>query len=153
MILWRRWRAWSIPSGQKVKRMTWFSKLLLLLPPVRRRRERSLEQELDSYLEMSAAHARESGMSEEEALAAARRDLGNRSRAKEDVRAEWIAPSLDSCAADLRYALRGLRKSPLFTLVAILSLSIGLGAATAIFSLVEGVALFGVIAGILAMFV
>jgi len=114
---------------------------MLLLPWVRRGRERVLEEELRSYLEMAAEEARRSGMPAEEAEFAARRDFGSILRAKEDVRSEWISPGLESVVQDLRFAVRSLRRTPLFTGVAVLSLALGIGAASTVFSLVDGVLL------------
>jgi predicted permease len=116
-------------------------KLMLLLPWVRRKREQTLEQEFRSYLEMAEEEARRSGRSAEEAAYAARRDLGNMLRAKEDVRSEWISPRLEQVVQDVRYAIRSLKRTPLFTVVAVLSLALGIGAAGGVFSLVDGILL------------
>src|SRR5262245_13127643 len=93
-----------------------------------RRREEHLDRELRSHLELE---------SEEQGEAAARRAFGNLTLVKEDVRAAWGYTWLERLGTDLRYMLRTLRKSPGFAAVAILSLTIGIGATTAVFSVVD----------------
>jgi putative ABC transport system permease protein len=110
--------------------------LLLLLPSYRRRRERDLREELEANLSLALADAAESGRSER----AARRDFGNLTRAQEEARAFWL-PAWDAAWHDLRFAARTLLRNPAFSLVAILSLAFGAGAATAVFSVVNGVLL------------
>src|SRR5262249_13734205 len=70
----------------------------------------------------------------------ARRDFGNLTRAHEEARAVWF-PGWDAISQDLRLAFRTLRRAPVFTAVAVLSLALGTGAATALFSLVDTVVL------------
>jgi predicted permease len=100
-------------------------------------RDRELSEEVEVHLEMRAAELREQGLDSDAARAAARREFGGIEQMKEAYRDRRGVPWIEGLAKDARYGLRGLRRNPAFTLAAVLSLALGIGANTAIFSFVD----------------
>src|SRR5579863_387053 len=107
----------------------------------RARAERELDEELSAYLENSIDAKTRSGMSRTEALRTARIEMGSRNSVKHRVRETGWETALEELWNDVRLSLRVLLRSPGFALVAILSLALGIGANTALFSLIDRVML------------
>lgn len=109
--------------------------------PFLNRRDRDLEEEVTSHMRMAARDRMERGEDAEEAAQAVRREFGNSTLVKEITREMWGWGAVERLLADLRYTGRILRNNPGYAAVAILSIALGIGVNTAIFSLIDAVLL------------
>src|ERR1700675_4505813 len=100
-----------------------------------------LSDEIRAHLEEKIEELVEGGMSRKEAEAAARREFGNVTLMEEDGRDVWRWLSIENLFADVRYGLRMLGRNPVFTIVGLLTIAIGIGANAAVFSVVNSVLL------------
>ncbi len=107
----------------------------------RQKLDEDLDEELHSHIDLAIEENLSRGMSKEEARTAALRDFGGVTQTKENFRAQRGLPFLEVTAQDTRYALRQLHKSPGFMLTVVITLALGVGANTAIFTLVQGILL------------
>src|SRR5580704_1802815 len=108
---------------------------------VKRRLDADLDEELKSHLEMLTEENIQRGMSADEARRAAKIALGGAEQVKEAVRDQRGFPLLETFLADVRFGLRMLRKNPGLTAVVVLTLALGIGPNTAIFSMVNSMLL------------
>src|SRR5436190_973220 len=115
------------------RKFTWWTQ--------RRRKEDELRQELQFHLEEETQERQADGLSEDQARWAAHRDLGNLTLLREDTRTLWTWTLLEQLAQDVRYALRTLFKSRAVSAFAVLSLALGIGATTAIYSFMDAILL------------
>jgi predicted permease len=116
--------------------MNWIKQLFS-----RRRLYSDLSEEMQEHLEEKTEELVKAGMSRKEAFDSARREFGNALLFEERGREVWRWPTIESILADVRYGFRQLRNAPGFTLVCVLTLALGIGANTAIFTLLHAVML------------
>ncbi len=103
----------------------------------KRSRAHHIDEEFEAHLALESQLLQERGLSREEAELHARRSFGNKSLAMEQTREAWIWMWLDRLLQDLRYAGRTLLHAPVFTAAAVLSLALGIGAGTAVYSIAD----------------
>src|SRR5580693_9118860 len=121
----------------------WLNRTWLRLKTLGRRRqlERDLQDELAFHVDMREQKYRSSGLSPCEARYLTRRRFGNMTSLKERCRDMWTFVSLETLGRDIRYGLRLLARAPAFTAAVVLTLALGIGANTAIFTLINAVML------------
>src|SRR5262249_20117882 len=105
----------------------------------RARFDDGLDAEAAFHLETRAQELEQSGMSKRDARSQARREFGPTARMGEDSRSAWQSQWLEDVASDTRFALRAFRRNPGFALTAVLSLALGIGANSAIFTAMDAI--------------
>ena len=100
--------------------------------------DREIQEEIDSHIQARAAELEDSGFSRKEARRRARREFGSTDLAREDSRGAWQFQWLEEFVTDLRIGFRMLARSPGFSILAVLCLTLGIGANAAVFSWAEG---------------
>ena len=120
-------------------RPPWLCRLVPYLG--RRQAEADLQDELRHHLELEHERRREAGVPERDAMRLARRKLGNTTLIRERTRDVWGWRWFDDLVRDLRHAVRGLRRNSGFAMTVVIILALGIGANTAMFSIVYGMLL------------
>jgi hypothetical protein len=100
--------------------------------------EQEMDEELRGYLNAAVKDKMRSGMSEEQALRAARVEMGSVEAVKEEIRSAGWESNVESLWQDVRYGLRQLKQNPGFTVVVVLTLALGIGANSTVFSVLNG---------------
>ncbi len=99
--------------------------------------EAEFDEEIQAHVAREAERNREQGMSEPDAMSAARRAFGNLGVAKDSARETWTWVSAEGFVRDLRFAIRSLRRAPAFAALAVLSIGIGIGLSTSVYAMID----------------
>src|SRR5881628_1653345 len=121
-----------------MNRIATYLRRLLYLARLRSN-DAELAEELASHASLSRQALETTGLDIDAAAAASRRAMGDVTRMREDARSVWVRPWLESAMQDVTYALRGLRRQPGFSLIAILTLGIAIGLNTSVVTAFNGV--------------